>query len=41
MIESYREAVAVYDRIIGFTKDPVRVEEAQRNRQFVMDRIYG
>ncbi|GHV32915.1 hypothetical protein AGMMS4952_24190 [Spirochaetia bacterium] len=41
MIESYREAVAVYDRIIGFTKDPVKVEEAQRNRQVVMDRIYG
>jgi tetratricopeptide (TPR) repeat protein len=41
MIEAYREAVEVYDRIIGFTKDPVKQNEAQINRQMVLDIIYG
>ncbi|GHV78475.1 hypothetical protein AGMMS49944_02660 [Spirochaetia bacterium] len=41
MIEAYREAVAVYDRIIKFTKDTAKQNEAQTNRQMVMDLIYG
>jgi tetratricopeptide (TPR) repeat protein len=41
MIESYQEAVAVYERIIGFTKDPDKREEAQGNRQRILDIIYG
>jgi tetratricopeptide (TPR) repeat protein len=41
MIEAYREAVEVYDRIIGFTKDPAKQNEAQINRQMVLDLIYG
>jgi tetratricopeptide (TPR) repeat protein len=40
MIQSYREAVAVYDRIISFTRDPVKQNEAQVNRQVVLDRLY-
>ncbi|MFP3043515.1 tetratricopeptide repeat protein [Treponema primitia] len=41
MIESYREAVAVYERIIDFTKDTEKINEAQMNRQRVLDIIYG
>jgi tetratricopeptide (TPR) repeat protein len=41
MIEAYREAAEVYDRIIGFTKDPAKQNEAQINRQMVLDLIYG
>jgi tetratricopeptide (TPR) repeat protein len=41
MIEAYQEAVAVYDRLIDFTKDPVKRNEAQINRQIVLDTIYG
>jgi tetratricopeptide (TPR) repeat protein len=41
MIEAYREAVEVYERIIGFTKDPAKQNEAQINRQRVLDIIYG
>jgi tetratricopeptide (TPR) repeat protein len=40
-IGSYREAVEVYDRLIGFTKDPEKQEEARRNRQLALDRLYG
>jgi tetratricopeptide (TPR) repeat protein len=41
MIESYQEAVAVYERIIGFTGDAEKRNEAQINRQLTLDRIYG
>jgi tetratricopeptide (TPR) repeat protein len=41
MIGSYRDAVAVYERIIGFTKDEEKRNEAQINRQLALDRIYG
>jgi tetratricopeptide (TPR) repeat protein len=41
MIESYQEAVAVYERIVEFTKDPDKRNEAQSNRQRILDIIYG
>jgi tetratricopeptide (TPR) repeat protein len=41
MLGSYREAVAVYDRLIGFTGDPEKRKEAQLNRQLTLDRING
>jgi tetratricopeptide (TPR) repeat protein len=41
MIESYREAVAVYEQIITLTKDADKRNEAQLNRQLVLDKIYG
>jgi tetratricopeptide (TPR) repeat protein len=41
MIGSYREAAAIYERIIGFTKDPEKQQEAQINRQLALDRLYG
>jgi tetratricopeptide (TPR) repeat protein len=41
MIESYQEAVAMYERIVEFTKDPDKQNEAQSNRQRVLDIIYG
>jgi tetratricopeptide (TPR) repeat protein len=37
MIGSYEEAVAVYDRIVGFTKNPDRQREAQDNRQRILN----
>jgi tetratricopeptide (TPR) repeat protein len=40
-IGSYQEAVEVYDRLIGFTKDPEKQKEAQSNRQLALDRLYG
>ncbi|MDR0597265.1 MAG: tetratricopeptide repeat protein [Treponema sp.] len=41
MTGSYREAAEVYERIIGFTADPEKRNEAQINRQLALDRIYG
>jgi tetratricopeptide (TPR) repeat protein len=41
MTESYREAVEMYERIIGFTGDPEKQQEAQINRQLALDRLYG
>jgi tetratricopeptide (TPR) repeat protein len=41
MTGSYREAAEVYERIIGFTRDPEKQQEAQINRQLALDRIYG
>jgi tetratricopeptide (TPR) repeat protein len=41
MIGSYREAAAVYERIIGFTGDAEKRNEAQINRQLALDRLYG
>jgi tetratricopeptide (TPR) repeat protein len=41
MIGSYQEAVSMYERIIDFTKDPEKREEAQLNRQLALDRLYG
>jgi tetratricopeptide (TPR) repeat protein len=41
MTGAYQEAVAVYDRIIGFTRDAEKLQEAQINRQLALDRIYG
>jgi tetratricopeptide (TPR) repeat protein len=41
MLGSYREAVELYDRIIGLTRDPEKQNEAQINRQLALDRIYG
>jgi hypothetical protein len=40
MIESYTEAVKVYENIVSFTKDPDKRNEAQVNRQLVLDRLY-
>jgi tetratricopeptide (TPR) repeat protein len=40
MIGSYQEAVAMYERIIDFTGDPEKREEAQINRQLTLDRLY-
>ncbi|MDR0474010.1 MAG: tetratricopeptide repeat protein [Treponema sp.] len=41
MLSSYTEAVEMYDRIIKTTKDKDKLNEAQKNRQLVMERIYG
>jgi tetratricopeptide (TPR) repeat protein len=41
MTGAYEEAVAVYDRIIGFTGDGEKRQEAQANRQLALDRLYG
>jgi tetratricopeptide (TPR) repeat protein len=41
MIENYEEAVGLYDRIIGLTKDPVKKAQADANKQQIMDRWYG
>jgi tetratricopeptide (TPR) repeat protein len=41
MTGSYQDAVAVYDRIIGTTRDDEKRIEAQINRQSALDRIYG
>jgi tetratricopeptide (TPR) repeat protein len=41
MLGSYEEAVGLYERIIDFTKDPEKRNEAQLNRQLALDRIYG
>jgi tetratricopeptide (TPR) repeat protein len=41
MTGAYREAVEVYDRLIGFTGDPEKKKEAQINRQLALDRING
>jgi tetratricopeptide (TPR) repeat protein len=41
MIGDYREAAAVYERILGFTRDEAKRKEAQINRQLALDRIYG
>jgi tetratricopeptide (TPR) repeat protein len=41
MLGSYQDAVTVYERIIGFTQDAEKRNEAQINRQLALDRIYG
>jgi tetratricopeptide (TPR) repeat protein len=41
MMESYREAVDVYDEIIALTKDANKRLEAQNNRQVLLDLLYG
>ena len=41
MTEQYRRAVDLYDRIITTTRDPQVRNEAQNNREMIMDRIYG
>jgi tetratricopeptide (TPR) repeat protein len=41
MLGSYREAAEVYDRIVDFTRDPEKQNEARINRQLALDRIYG
>jgi tetratricopeptide (TPR) repeat protein len=41
MTGAYRDAVAVYEQIIGFTRDTARQNEAQENRQIILDMIYG
>ncbi|AEF83841.1 tetratricopeptide repeat protein [Treponema primitia ZAS-2] len=40
MTESFTEAVKVYEDIVSFTKDPDKRNEAQVNRQLVLDRLY-
>jgi tetratricopeptide (TPR) repeat protein len=41
MTEDYEQSVAVYDRIIAKTKDPVRKAEAEENRRIVLGLLYG
>jgi tetratricopeptide (TPR) repeat protein len=41
MLEKYRAAVEVYDRIITLTRDSQKRIDAQNNRQQAMERIYG
>ncbi|MDR1566974.1 MAG: tetratricopeptide repeat protein [Treponema sp.] len=41
MTGAFKEAVEVYDRIIGTTKDGQKQTEARNNRQLVMERLYG
>jgi tetratricopeptide (TPR) repeat protein len=41
MTERYEEALALYDRIIGLTRDEVRRTEAERNKETVLGLIYG
>jgi hypothetical protein len=40
-MESYQDAVDVYDDIIALTKDANRRLEAQNNRQILLDILYG
>jgi len=35
------EAVALYDRILGITRDPVRKKEAEDNKAYVLQDLYG
>jgi tetratricopeptide (TPR) repeat protein len=41
MLENYREAVELYDRIITLTRDEQKKIDAQNNRQVVMERMYA
>ena len=41
MLKNYREAVALYDRIINLTKDDQKKLDAQNNRQMIMGQMYG
>jgi tetratricopeptide (TPR) repeat protein len=41
MLENYRAALDIYDRIITLTRDENRRLEAENNRQIVMGRLYG
>jgi tetratricopeptide (TPR) repeat protein len=41
MMESYRDAVDVYDDIIALTRDENKRLEAQSNRQLLLDMLYG
>jgi tetratricopeptide (TPR) repeat protein len=41
MMESYQNAVEVYDDIIALTKDEKKRLEAQNNRQLLLDMLYG
>lgn len=41
MLKNYREAIALYDRIIGLTKDEQKRTDAQNNRQMAMGHVYG
>jgi tetratricopeptide (TPR) repeat protein len=41
MMESYQDAVGVYDDIIALTRDANKRLEAQNNRQILLDLLYG
>ena len=41
MLERYREAVDLYDRIINLTGDEQKKTDAKNNRQLAMGQIYG
>jgi tetratricopeptide (TPR) repeat protein len=41
MIENFRAALDLYDRIIALTRDENRRIEAEKNRRIVMGRLYG
>jgi len=41
MVEDYRGALDLYDRIISLTKDAVKKREAEKNKTEVMKRLYG
>jgi len=41
MLNNYKAAVDLYDRIITLTRDEQKRIEAQNNRQLIMGRIYG
>jgi tetratricopeptide (TPR) repeat protein len=41
MTQKYEEAVGMYDRIIGLTKDAAVKNQAEQNKQQVMGALYG
>jgi tetratricopeptide (TPR) repeat protein len=41
MLENYREALDLYERIAATTRDPAQREEAENNRQTILDSYYG
>jgi tetratricopeptide (TPR) repeat protein len=41
MIEDYQDALDIYDRILGVSRDAAKRIEAENNRQAVLDSYYG
>ncbi|MDR3160403.1 MAG: tetratricopeptide repeat protein [Spirochaetaceae bacterium] len=41
MLENYREALDLYERIIAVARDPAQRNEAENNRQAILDSYYG
>jgi tetratricopeptide (TPR) repeat protein len=40
-LENYREALDLYERIIAVARDPAQRDEAENNRQTILDAYYG